>query len=119
MTVSNRSGVPIRFIAVDGFSTGQVDRSSFSAGPADELLGVEVPDGERVAVDARWFGRSVGDGEGLGGGAVVATSLGVPTATCGDRLQCWFVEECGLPSEPDLRLIFSTTVSLAEVGPWT
>jgi hypothetical protein len=179
VTVSNRSGVPLRVIAVDGFSTGQIYRPSFSAGPVDELLAVAIPDGERVAVDARWSGKAGGDGEGLVGGAVVVTSLGVLTATCGDRpadagelvvtdppprtaqearlqearamaetlgqleswraypllfallhpdaqeavgfdrLQCWYVGEYGLPSEPDERLVFSTTVAAAVVEPWT
>ena len=177
--VRNESGIPLRVIAVDGFSTGQVYRPSFSAGPADDVLDLEVADGDRIAIDARWSGKAGGDGEGLIGGAVVVTSLGVMTTTCSDRpadagqlvltdpsprtaqerqlqdarsmaetigrleswraypllfallhpdaqdavgfdkLQCWYVGEYGLPSQPDERLVFSTTVSVAEVEPWT
>ena len=87
VNVFNRSGMPIRLIAVDGLSTSQAFNPFFLKEPMDGLLDVEVPDGDGVAVDARWSGLIGGDGEGLAAGAVVVTSVGVLTPTCGDRSQ--------------------------------
>lgn len=87
VNVFNRSGMPIWLIAVDGLSTSQAFNPFFLEEPLDGLLDVEVPDGERVAVDARWTGLIGGDGEGLDAGAVVVTSAGVLTPICGGRPQ--------------------------------
>lgn len=85
VAVTNESAAPLWVYAVEGFSTPQAFSPFYVEGPGVELVDVLIEDGHSVGVTGRWTGRSGGEGEGLVGGAIVVTNVGVLTPICSPR----------------------------------
>ena len=83
--VRNNSGIPLRIVYVEGFSSPQSlqVRTDFEP-PAGDLLSVEVQDRESAQVTGEWDEPREGE-QGYVGGAIVVTTLGVLLPICSDR----------------------------------
>lgn len=83
--VRNNSGMPLRVVYVEGFSSPQAlqVRTELEP-PASDLLSVEVQDRESAQVTGQWD-EPRPDEQGFVGGAIVVTTLGVLLPICSDR----------------------------------
>ena len=83
--VRNNSGIPLRVLYVEGFSSPQALRveTDFEPPAETELLSALIEDGESAQVVGEWDEPQVE--QGYVGGAIVVTALGVLLPICSDR----------------------------------